>query len=115
LTIGLRAVVLPKLEEFVLLKRTYLEVMAELLVRTVQQHLRVAWSRFAAPNGKDVSVLTADVETWARNNRFAAGRTESRLEVAISWLQQLALIDETGITPSGRRVLDRALATLERE
>jgi hypothetical protein len=111
--IGLRAVVLPKVEEFLRLKRTYLEVMAELLVRTVQQHLRVAWSRFATPTGKDVSVLTADVETWARNNRFAAGRTESRLGVAIGWLQQLALIDETGVTSSGRRVLDRALATLE--
>lgn len=113
--IGLRAVVLPKIDEFLRLKRTLLEVMAELVVRTVQQHLRVAWSRFALPNGKDVSVITADVETWARNNRFAAGRTESRLEVAIGWLQQLALIDETGITGIGQRVLDRALLTLGHE
>jgi hypothetical protein len=76
--------------------------------------LRVTWSRFAAPNGKDVSVLVADVETWARNNGFAAGRTESRLSVAVSWLEQLSLINEIGITPSGQRVLDHATDTLGR-
>jgi hypothetical protein len=112
--IGLRHVIFPKLEEFIRSKRTYLEVMAELTVRTVQQHIRVAWSRMAAPNGKDVSVIVADLETWARNNRFAAGRTDSRLWVAISWLEQLGLSDEDGITVSGQRVLDGAFATLER-
>jgi hypothetical protein len=112
--IGLEAVVLPKIQEFIRMKRTYLEVMAELTVRTVQQHLRVAWSRFAAPNGKDVSVLIADGQTWARNNVFAAGRTISRLQIAISWLDQLALIDYDGITAAGQRVLTRVLQTLER-
>jgi hypothetical protein len=112
--IGLQGVILPKLDEYRQLKPSYMEVMADLIIRTVQQHLRVAWSRFAAPNGKDVSVLVADPETWARHNGFAAGRTDSRLWVAIRWLGGLALIDEGGITPSGQRVLDRALETLGR-
>lgn len=111
--IGLQDVILPKVQEYRQRNPPYLEVMSDLIIRTVQQHLRVAWSRFATPNGKDVSVLVADTESWARNNGFAAGRTESRLAVAIDWLQQLALINGDGITASGRRVLDRALATLE--
>ncbi len=112
--IGLQDVILPQLQEYRQRNPPFLEVMSDLIVRTVQQHLRVAWSRFATPTGKDVSVLIADLESWARNNGFAAGRTESRLAVAISWLQQLALVSEDGITASGQRVLDRALATLER-
>jgi len=108
--IGLGAVVMPKLDEFVRDKSTYLQVMSELIVRTVQQHLRVTWQRFAM-QGQDVSVLVADLETWARNNVFRAGQTESRLGIAISWLQQLDLISEDGITTDGQRILDRALAS----
>jgi hypothetical protein len=112
--IGLQDVIQPKLQEYRNRNPPFLEVMAELIIRTVQQHLRVAWSRFATPTGKDVSILITDLESWTRNNGFAAGRTESRLSVAINWLQQLALVDENGTTPSGKRVLDNALATLER-
>lgn len=112
--IGLEHVILPKIEEFAREGRTLREVMAELTTRTVQQHLRVAWTRFAPPQGKDVSVLIADNDTWARNNGFKPGRTDSRLWVAISWLQQLRLIGEDGLTASGRRVLERSLATLSR-
>lgn len=110
--IGLLAVIIPKLDEFIRDESTYLQVMSELIVRTVQQHLRVTWQRLAT-QGQDVSVLVADLETWARNNVFRAGQTESRLGVAVGWLQQLDLIDEDGITINGQRVLDRALATLE--
>jgi hypothetical protein len=111
--IGLRDVILPKLEEFARTRRTYLEVVAELITRTVQQHLRVAWQRFAA-QGQDVCVLAADIETWGRigDKEFRAGRTETRLAVAIDWLAQLDLIGENGITEEGRRILDRAPATL---
>jgi hypothetical protein len=90
--IGLRAVILPKLDEFLQERRSYLDVMAELITRTVQQHLRVAWQRFAT-QGQDVSVLAADLDTWARikdskgaNKAFNAGRTETRLGIAIDWL-----------------------------
>lgn len=112
--IGIEDVILPKLEEFSREGRTVREVMAELITRTVQQHLRVAWMRFSPPQGKDVSVLVADHDTWARNNGFHAGRTDSRLWVAISWLRQLGLIDDDELTTRGERILDRALTTLDR-
>ena len=99
--IGLGAVVLPKIDEFIRDKRTYRDVMAELIMRTVQQHVRVAWQRFATPQGKDVSVLVADLETWSRNNAFSAGRTDLRLWVAIGWLEQLGLVDKSGILTRG--------------
>ena len=110
--LGIAAVVLPKIEEFRQSGLGYLDVMAELITRTVQQHVRVAWSRFAAPQGKDVAVLAADSETWARHNTFRAGRTNSRLPVAIDWLAQLGLTNEDGITPEGAAVLKSAVSTL---
>jgi hypothetical protein len=112
--IGLGEVVIPKVEQFTRENRPVLEVMSELIVRTVQQHLRIAWSRFMAPNGKDVSVLVADTDEWSRNgnNGFQAGRTDSRLWVAISWLEQLDLTDDDGLTSAGERLLDRCLTTL---
>ena len=112
--IGIEDVVLPKLDEFSREGRTLRDAMAELITRTVQQHLRVAWTRFSPRQGKDVSVLVADHETWARNNGFRAGRTDSRLWVAISWLRQLGLIGDDGSRARGERILDRALTTLNR-
>lgn len=112
--IGIRDVMLPKLTEYRRSNMSYLEVMADLIVRTAQQHLRVAWQRFATPNGKNVSVLVADVENWSRKNPFAAGRTDSRLGVATSWLEQLGLVNEHGVTDRGKQILGRSLAALER-
>lgn len=110
--IGRRDVVIPKVEEFTRENRSVPEAMGELITRTVQQHLRIAWSRFAPPQGKDVSVLVADLDTWSRKSGFEAGRTDSRLWVAISWLRQLGLIEEDGLTSSGERALARCLKTL---
>jgi hypothetical protein len=112
--IGLGDVVIPKVEEFEREDRNILDVMAALITRTAQQHLRVAWTRLAPPEGKDVSVLVADVETWSRNedHGFQAGRTDSRLRVAISWLRQLGLLDEDGLTSAGEHALKRCLTTL---
>ncbi len=112
--IGIEDVVIPKLREFSHEGRTIRDVTAELITRTVQQHLRVAWTRFSPPQGKDVSVLVADHDTWARNNGFNAGRTDSRLWVAIGWLRQLGLISDNGLTTHGELILDRALATMNR-
>lgn len=112
--IGIEDVVRPKVKEFLSEDRSYHDVMAELVVRTVQQHLRVAWKRFSAPRGKDVSVLIADTEAWSRNNGFRPGRTASRLSVAIDWLGQLRLTAEDGLTKVGEQVLKRSLKALER-
>ncbi len=111
--IGIEDVVLPRLAEYRRSGRSYLDVMTDLVIRTIQQHLRVAWQRFANRGGKDVSVLVADIETWSRKNPFAAGRTDSRLGVAISWLEQLGLIDDTGATDLGKQILARSLKSLE--
>jgi hypothetical protein len=110
--IGIADVVLPKIEEFIRLDRSLLEVMIELTMRSVQQHLNIAWKRFSAPQGKDVSVLVADMDTWSRNNKFQAGRTDSRLWVALDWLHQLHLTDETGLTKKGSKILNRSLNVL---
>lgn len=111
--IGIADVIRPKVEEFLEFDFTYQEVMSELVRRTAQQHLRVAWKRFSIPRGKDVSVLVADNEAWSRNNGFQPGRTASRLSVAIDWLAQLNLASQDGLTKRGRRTLERALALLE--
>lgn len=112
--IGIDAVVRPKIEEFLEDDRSYRDIMAELVMRTVQQHLRVAWKRFSAPRGKDVSVLIADTEAWSRKRGFKPGRTGSRLPMAIDWLKQLDLTSKNGLTKSGGRVLERSLETLGR-
>jgi hypothetical protein len=111
--IGIAAVVRPRIEEFLQQDRSYREVMAGLVMRTVQQHLRVAWKRFSTPRGKDVSVLIADTEAWSRNNGFRPGRTASRLSVAIDWLSQLRLTSADGLTKSGKQTLKRSLDVLE--
>jgi hypothetical protein len=110
--IGIARVVMPKVDECIRQDRSLQEVMLELTTRSVQQHLRVAWTRFSAPQGKDVSVLVADMETWSRNNPFRAGRTDSRLWVALDWLYQLRLTDETGLTAKGAQTLKRSLNVL---
>jgi hypothetical protein len=112
--IGIDAVLRPKIQEFLRTDRGYQAVMAELVTRTVQQHLRVAWKRFSAPRGKDVSVLVADTEVWSRNNGFRPGRTASRLSVAVDWLEQLRLTSEEGLTKAGETTLKRALKALVR-
>jgi hypothetical protein len=112
--IGLEDVILPKLNEFARADRSVREVMAELITRTVQQHLRVAWTRFMPANGKDVSVIMADGDSWARNGTFTAGRTDSRLRVAIDWLRQLRLTQERGLTETGERILARSLSVIDR-
>lgn len=112
--IGIDAVIKPKVAEFLYEDRSYRDVMAELILRTVQQHLRVAWNRFSVPQGKDVSVLIADTDSWARNNAFRPGRTGSRLPMAIDWLDQLKLTSKDGLTKSGKRILERSLKALEK-
>lgn len=83
--IGIEDVILPKLDEYAREDRTVREVMAE-----------------------------ADHDTWARKNGFRAGRTDSRLWVAIDWLYQLDLVNDDGLTGRGESILDRSLATLNR-
>jgi len=110
--IGLREVVLPGVTKFLDEDWTLQEVMAELGLRNTDQHLRVSWARLSQDPLRDVAVLSADGDHWSFRSPFYAGRTASRLYQAVGWLAQLRLLNESGLTPSGRSELKMALETL---
>lgn len=85
------------------------EVCLELAHRTVEQHLRMAWTRLSSDPTHDVSVVAADGDRWhlVEGRAFEGGRTASRLSQAIGWLRQLGLLTAAGLTDDGRRYLDR--------
>ena len=63
---------------------------------------------------RDVSALTTDGDDWrSRGKTVFADRTASRLPQAIGWLQQLGLVEESGVTDDGEKVLRQALRTLK--
>ena len=104
--IGVCAVIIPEIQRFIREEWTLIQVMEELASRTVEQHLRVSWSRMAADSRHDVALLVADGDAWqSRNEKHAqeynAGRTNSRISQAINWLEQLKLIDVNGLTTRG--------------
>lgn len=111
--LGLRDVILPELERFRRENRSLRAVAAELAYRTVQQHLQIAWSRLQTDPRRDVALLTVEGNRWfSRGKGFAAGQTAVRLQQALGWLGQLGLIDGSGVTADGSRVLQRALQVL---
>jgi hypothetical protein len=104
--IGVHAVIIPEIRRYVSEDLPVLEVMKELAMRTVDQHLRVSWSRMAVDSQHDVALLIADGEEWQSRNEkhvqeYTAGRTDSRIGQAIKWLRQLNLIGDEGLTPRG--------------
>jgi hypothetical protein len=110
---GMREAVLPGLERFRRENRPLREVAADMALGTVQQHLQIAWSRLQVDLTRDVALLTAEGGKWfGRGKGFDAGRTASRIQQAIGWLQQLRLIDEKGITADGEIVLRQARTVL---
>jgi hypothetical protein len=110
---GMREVVLPELERFRREDRPLREVASEMAIRAVQQHMQITWSRLQVDLTRDVALLSAEGNKWfARSKGFTAGRTASRIQQALGWLQQLNLIDNNGITPDGEDVLRQALGTL---
>ena len=112
--VGLEQVVLPQLTIFEENDWPFLKVVDALVQRTVDQHLRIAWSRLRSERPpRDVAVLTSDGERWCYRKSFRGGRTASRIPQAISWLRQLDLVDVDGITETGQTTLDRSLQALE--
>lgn len=110
--IGVGAVVLPKVDAWITSSKTIREVTAGLGHRSVDQHLRIAWSRLALEAYKDVGLIRSDGDDWVYQKDFYPGRAPSRIYQAINWLRQLSLIDETGITAAGSELLQSGLATL---
>ena len=110
---GMRQVVLPRLEQMKDRNPTLAEVIGELVGLTVAQHSQVAMSRLAATPWKDVAVLRVEGDRWIGLRDFAPGRAASRLLEITGWLHQLELISDAGLTEEGETILGRALNTLE--
>jgi hypothetical protein len=88
-------------------------VAAAFAYQVVHQHLQIAWSRLQVDPQRDVSLLTAEGRRWySRGKAYGGGRTLSRLQQGIGWMQQLGLIDAKGTTADGNVVLARALKVL---
>jgi len=113
--IGLEQVVLPGLGDMLRRGITIREAMGELAMRTMDQHVRIAWSRLAADPRRDVASLTVDGDMWSlrKGKEFRAGRTASRLIQAIGWLRQLGLVDDKGCTEEGERHLDQVRSLVD--
>jgi len=120
-SIGIHEVIIPTVKKWADENCPLSRVMAELALRTIEQHLRVSWSRMAVDVGHDVALLTTEGERWQPRigekhvADYRAGRSASRIYQVINWLQQLNLIDKTGLTLRGKAAYQRALSTLPRE
>lgn len=110
--IGVADVVLPAVKAWKTSDKTIREMTAWLISRSVDQHLRIAWSRLAREPHKDVGLIRSDGDEWIYQKGFAPGRATSRLYRAINWLYQLGLVDDTGATARGMDVLQQGLSTL---
>ena len=111
---GVRDVLMPVVDRWLHERTTIREVVAGLLSRAVDQHIRIALSRLSNEPWKDVSVIASDGDEWVFCQDFNNGRATSRLYQAISWLSQLGLLDDDGVTPEGADVLQSRLASLAR-
>jgi hypothetical protein len=111
--IGIRSVIDPEVVVWSDSDRSIRQVVADLVRRSVDQHLRIAWSRLSREPWKDVSVIASDGSDWVFIKPLGAGRASSRIGQAIRWLTQLGLLSEEGITPDGRDLLSHRLEVLE--
>jgi hypothetical protein len=120
-SIGVHEVITPAVKKFAGENWQLNRVMAELALRTIEQHLRVSWSRMAVDVGHDVALLTTEGDRWQPRPGekhvadYRAGRSASRIYQVINWLQQLNLIDKTGLTSRGKTAYQRALSILPSE
>jgi hypothetical protein len=112
--IGVGAVVLPEVTKWRASSMSVRDVIAWLIHRSVDQHLRIAWSRLAREPYKDVGLIRSDGDDWIYQKDFNPGRATSRIYQAISWLRQLGLLVDSGLTDEGSDLLDAGLATLRR-
>jgi hypothetical protein len=113
---GLSAVILPQLARWRAADAALPVIMAELIYRVVEQHLRIAWARLAAQSN-DVAMLAREGTLWVHRRDYEGGRSASRIPAAIGWLEQLRLIEAAGsghaLTPEGVSMRAQVLAALE--
>ncbi len=111
--IGAKEVIAPQLAQLLDENWSFLEVVQWLIQRTVDQHLRIAWSRLKAEHPpRDVAAITSDGQRWCKRRSYSGGRTDSRIPQAISWLSQLGLLEDHGLSVNGRHVLERSMQAL---
>ncbi|RMZ49831.1 hypothetical protein EB821_01055 [Candidatus Marinimicrobia bacterium PRS2] len=111
---GIKEVIIPTIQKWKKDNPLFSQVIAELIGRTVDQHVRIAWSRIATDINRDVSVMNVDGYKWQYSKNYYGGRTASRLEQALGWLNQLKLIDAQGITSDGKEILNRGYKSLKK-
>lgn len=111
--LGLREVILPEMARLLRDDPPLRSVAVVFAYQVVHQHLQIAWSRLQVDPQRDVALLTAEGKRWySRGKAFGGGRTLSRLQQALGWMQQLGLIEADGPTADGEIVLARALKAL---
>ncbi len=88
------------------------KVIEESLRMVINQHLKIAWMRYAV-DPISVAVIFRDQNLLKHRLPFRAGQTNSRIGIAIDWLTQLQLINEKGLTPKGKQVLAANYSILE--
>jgi hypothetical protein len=111
----LREVIFPQLESWTAENPFLVDVISWLVQRTVDQHLRIAWSRMFADMDKDVAILLSDGDLWQyREKNYVGGRMASRIPDAIGWLDQLQLVEQGGLTEPGQKVLQHGYEVLMR-
>jgi hypothetical protein len=106
--LGIKNVVLPELQKWDKTDPLLLEVAGWLLKRSVDQHLRIAWTRMFSEMDRDVSVLLTESNKWFFRKDFYGDRTNSRIPTAIGWLEQLGLVGRSGLTEKGMMALQRS-------
>tara|TARA_Y100000310_G_scaffold184794_1_gene184919 strand:+ start:787 stop:2424 length:1638 start_codon:yes stop_codon:yes gene_type:complete len=110
--LGLKEVIFPTIKKWKAENPHYHQIVGDLIGRTVDQHVRISWSRMATDITKDVSILKVDGDSWQFRKDFYSGRTAARLNEAIGWLKQLKLIGENGITSEGKVTLNLGYQSL---
>lgn len=106
--LGLEEVLLPVSEELARFP-SYGAAVAELARRTVEQHLKICWSRMALDPTRDTALLITERSSWGWRKEFRGGRTRSRIEEATGWLEQLELVGSEGLSARGHHLRERAM------
>lgn len=112
--LGINEVILPAIQEWRKTNPLLPELIAKLLRKSIEQHIRIAWSRLAADPSRNVSMLFREDNLLHFHQNFKPGRSASRIEQAIGWLKQLKLIDQNGLTGDGELVLSTAYRALSK-
>ena len=98
------------LHEFDQQNPTLLEVYHSIILHTIQQHLRIFFTR----QNKSPSLLLFGNQVKLLDITPASFPNNARLEQARQWLVQLKLLDSKVLTKEGKEHLDKVLSVLRK-